>query len=73
MHTLEAVIGFFILYSVAIFAFANFFYVLNYNVPKGGFKDGNSFIQKYTGNNMVDSIIDMYMLSLGEFNYEGYG
>jgi len=42
MHTAEALIGFLILFLVALIAFANFFYVIEKNVPPEGFDNPDS-------------------------------
>ena len=52
---------------IILFAFANFFYILN----KNGIK-GINYLDHYVGNHYLDAIIGMYFISLGEFNFDDF-
>lgn len=69
VETIKEILGFMTLYIIAIFAFANFFYIIQFNVPKGA---KNNYVEEHVKMTVVDSVISMYMLSLGEFAMEGY-
>lgn len=48
---------------LSLAAFANFFYVINYNSGAS-----YSYVSSYVGVDLVDAMISMYLLSLGEFS-----
>jgi len=53
---------------IIIFAFANFFYVLNDNVKGEEFY----YVGTFVGNKAVDALISTYLAGLGEFDFDGY-
>ena len=56
------------LVGLILVAFANVFFLLQLNVKKGG----EDIVKEYYGNQIVDSLIAMYLLALGDFNYDGF-
>ena len=65
--------------AIIIMAFANFFFILNANTPanphnkeqleeEGDFR----YLEAHTGNGFFDAIIGVFLISLGEFNFDGY-
>jgi hypothetical protein len=74
-RTVPAVKGFMAIYFMIIMAFANFYFILQLNVPEGGWEDpdGNTYnyVEKSIGNSYADAIISMYLASIGEFNSLG--
>jgi hypothetical protein len=70
--TAEAVQGFLIILLVMILTFANFFYIIQKNLPPDGWKDdkGDSYnyVEGIIDNAYIDSFTNMYLASLGEFN-----
>ena len=75
--TLTAVAGFITLFFFVLVAFANYFFILQLNIDKGGWKDDDgetyNYVEESIGNEYVDAFISMYLLSLGEFNsLDGY-
>jgi len=74
-QTTTSVGGFFAVYFLAILSFANFFYIVQFNVPKKGLlidEREYMYVEPYLGNRALDSIVNMYLLSLGEFALDGY-
>ena len=62
----EDVQTFTIMLIIIILAFANFFYVVDM-----GDKEQN-YVGKYTKNNLANVLMEMYFVSLGQFNIESY-
>ena len=58
---------FFYMIMIIICAFANFFYIINYNTV-----DGVSYVDEKLGIHSLDSFLYIYMLALGEFNTDNY-
>lgn len=65
--------------AIIIMAFANFFYILNANTPANEHnkeelkKDGDySYLEAHTGHGWIDAVIGVFLISLGEFNFDGY-
>ena len=66
------------LYDVRIFmymlliimlAFANFFYIMNFNQVD---KDADLYVAEYGLGGFLDAIMNSYFISLGEFSYDSY-
>lgn len=66
-QTLADVKLFLLLCLIIIFAFANFFFMLNI-----GTDDNNRAMIHYTGYRILDSVIAIYQFSLGDFHYSGF-
>ena len=73
------------LVCIVIFAFANFFLIINQNTPSNQnhnlissgdhyeTSSGNfSYVKEYVGYNAIDSWISIYLLAMGEFNFLNY-
>ena len=56
------------LVGLILIAFANVFFLLQLNVKPGE----DDIVIVYSGNKVIDSLIAMYMLALGDFNYGGF-
>jgi len=54
--------------ALILFAFSNFFFIMNKNTLKGK----TPLVPTYIGNNVIDSVIQMWRLALGEFDDEGF-
>lgn len=70
---------FVVMLFIIIGAFANFFLIINNNTPdNAAYKAAHPkagdfhYIGTYVGNPLVDSIIGVYLISLGEFDLDGY-
>ena len=61
--------SFMVMLCIIIFAFANMFFIIQNNTLREDYHYVNSFL----GIGWLDSIIAMYLMSLGEFDYDGYG
>jgi hypothetical protein len=69
-ETVIAVAGFAVMYAVVLLGFANFFHIIQMNVPEDA--DFN-YVEPNFGIPFVDSIVDMALLSIGEFaSMDGY-
>jgi hypothetical protein len=55
-----------IMLCIILLAFANFFYVIDM-----GDKD-STYVGLYTGNNVINVLMEMYFVSLGNFNLGSY-
>jgi len=83
IHTVKDIKYFIYLVIIVIFAFANVFYMLNLNTtsnPAYRAEQEHSgeaeqpdfwYVLNYTGNSMVDPLISMYLLCLGNMGLEG--
>jgi len=60
-----------IMLLMVIIAFANVFFILNTNIPDKDETDYH-YVGKYVGNRIFDSVIQIYLMSLGEFDFDGY-
>lgn len=70
-RTLHDTQDFMIMVFIILFAFGNFFYVLNLNIRNN--HDGyDPYIESYTGIDYIDGIICAYLICLGEFNYSPF-
>jgi len=63
---------------IIIIAFANFFFVVNLNTNQGvatttTSHDGYYYVPDYTLPKPLNALMSTYMMSLGEFDYGGYG
>lgn len=69
-ETVIAVAGFAVMYAVVLLGFANFFHIIQMNVPEDA--DFN-YVEPNFGIFFLDSIVDMALLSIGEFaSMDGY-
>ena len=59
-----------ILVLLVIFAFANFFMILNDNNPTD---QEDSYVRKYVDNKIVDSFLSIYLIMIGDFDNKVYG
>jgi hypothetical protein len=73
-ETAIAVVGFLTMYAVVCLAFANFFHIIQMNVPEGGMgPDGLNYVEPNFGIPFVDAFVVMCLLSIGEFtSMDGY-
>ena len=79
-ETVIAVIGFLIMYVVVCFAFANFFHIIQMNVPEEGMLEewekpweGKNYVEPSFDIPFIDSIFVICLLSIGEFtSIDGY-
>lgn len=62
--------SFMVMLSIIIFAFANMFFIIQNNTLRD---PSYHYVDSYVGISIVDSIIAMYLMSLGEFDFSGYG
>ena len=70
-ETVIAVAGFMIMYIVVLLAFANFFHIIQMNVPEDA---EFNYVEPNFGITYIDSIVVMALLSIGEFtSMDGYG
>lgn len=53
--------------SIIMVAFANFFYIIDSNTS-----DDHSYVSSNVGIPLVDSILSMYLIALGEFGTDGF-
>lgn len=66
---------FFIMIMIILAAFANFFYIINFNSSANSSNDFESdftYVPSNLGMPIFDAIMTMYLLALGEFNLDGF-
>lgn len=82
VQTITNVEVFFIMLTIVMLAFANFFFIINSNssanvnnIPEDWAEDDERkfyYIPDNTGNKIINSILTMWLLALGEFNLDGF-
>ena len=70
MATIRDSGSFMVMLCIIIFAFANLFFVIQNNTLND---PSYYYVNSYLDNSVIDSIIAIYLMSLGEFDYSGYG
>lgn len=61
--------------SIVIMAFASFFKIMNKNTKGGIDPETNQpyhYVDEYMGQEIVDAIVSMYLITLGEFDSDGF-
>ena len=53
---------------IILMSFANLFFILNNNTKT----EDNHYVKKFTGNSLIDAVINSYLMGLGNFNMDGY-
>jgi hypothetical protein len=81
-ETVKDVRTFFVMIIIIMTAFANFFYIVNFNTPANPENDGHefagnlnadySYVPVNQGNAVFDAILSSYLLALGEFSTDGF-
>ena len=75
-HTIAAVLGFLVMFLVLVMSFSLVFFALQQNLPEGGIEleDGTqlNYVDSKVGNKFMDAVISVYLISLGEFQTDGY-
>jgi len=80
LRTLYDIFAFGVMINIILFAFANYFYILNINAiasgptptPEDQTLPGYRYVEEYTNHNAFDALISSYLIMLGEFNTDDY-
>lgn len=87
-QTISDIKVFLIMLFLVISSFANFFFILNYNTPMNqnyakpedidnslNSEDPKFYfyVKRFVRSNILSSLINVYLIALGDFNTDGYG
>lgn len=71
--TLRDLREFFYIILIIMTAFISIFYIFSTNLPaKDRSTDGEGYLDNHTGNKVVDSMITIYFITVGEFYLDNY-